>query len=329
MDSGLEITAITGVSAVKRCSIGAVPNVLAHAAHAVQVSYKSRHHALRNHYIMSIGRRWHIIAAETRIQVFDRSIGNAGGFGNIAERNAFIHQDVVGQLLVQIGFIRPKAMQRIVIAEISGSNKSRYIIAGFLRQETLNRPEVATACAANSAVDTGWAAVVGGQSQRPVVKLIVQCFQVTSRGIGAFDRVAAVFHGAVGAQAVVATCVGHKLPQSGSAHPGNGFWIEGRFHYRQIFQIRGNTIFFQFLFKQREVGQAAAQHGAGFIGFYLYVCFYVPFYNTIGTKFDTTAEFRQAFFELSICKGASTLCYHHIRGIDRVFQVRYLDFALC
>ena len=142
----------------------------------------------------------------------------------------------------------------IVVHHVDDRYQRRDVTAGLARQVVVNLPEVALPSAAgNGLVDVARTTVVGRYGQRPVVEHTVQVAEVTGRSVRGFDRVAALVDDRVDLKVIDAAGVVHELPQSGGAHTGGCFGIQGALDDGEIFHLVGHPVAVKGFLEQRKV----------------------------------------------------------------------------
>ena len=151
----------------------------------------------------------------------------------------------------------------IIVHHVVRRDESRHVTPGFARQVRINRPIIArTARPLDGFEHIVASAIVRRDGQGPVSERFVEVFEISCGRLRRFDGVATLVQEAIHRQSVVLRRRHHELPESRGTHTTGGHRVESTFHHGKIFQLEGNALRLQGLFKDRHIKVLHAQHEA-------------------------------------------------------------------
>ena len=156
---------------------------------------------------------------------------------------------------------RRNVVLAVVVHHVVGRDEGRHVSARLVGEIGVDFPIVALP----SGTSDGFAhhlrtAVVGGQNQCPIVKLIVEFFQILRGGGTGFERVAALIEEAVDGQVEALRGGRHKLPKTGGTDTTHRGGVECTFDDGEVFQFERKAFGFEGFFKDGDVEVLRAEH---------------------------------------------------------------------
>ena len=122
---------------------------------------------------------------------------------------------------------RTDVVLTIVVHDVIGSNKGRYISSCLGREVRINLPIVGlTTCAADSFIDILRSCIIRCNDEIPVTEYLIEVAEIMRCGIRSLDRVATFVNHSGDFESVALACSEHKLPQTCSSHTADSVWIE-------------------------------------------------------------------------------------------------------
>ena len=187
------------------------------------------------------------------VQLADFPIKRAVFAGDVAQVRFLFQRDVHGFEFVRREFVLVVNIKSVAfgIGENDfGGNHAKHVAFRFAREFQLII--IADALPPHRVLHAAFAAIVGGQRERPIMKHAVQFFQIFDRGLRGGIEIAAIIEPRRLRQAVGVAGRPNKLPISGRARRGRRSGAQPAFDNRDVFQIIRQTGALKLFFDVRE-----------------------------------------------------------------------------